>query len=115
MSEKEVLLEEDVLPVDVKHAYIRQMETVSNTIVVNSKVVLVLSVACMFILIMVVCISKTLLLEKKIVLTTIIGVILVAINLVLCISKKMPSTVIIFSTVSAFISGLCLGFSMQYL
>jgi hypothetical protein len=117
MSEKEVLIEieEEPIPLDVKHAYIRQMESLSTTILINTKLVVVLDLACVCILFMVVCISKTLLLEKKIVLCTIVGVVLISINVVLCISKKMPSTLIIFSTIGAFISGLCLGLSMWYM
>lgn len=119
MSEKEVLIqieqEDDSFPLDVKHAYVRQMESISNTILINTKLVVVLDVACVCILLMVVLISKTLVLEKKIFLCTVIGVILISVNVVLCLSKKMPTTLIIFSTIGAFISGLCLGLSMQYL
>lgn len=94
---------------------VRQLRSTSRTISIGCSLVVVLSFACVIILAVVIAFSSTLAKEKKILLSTIMGVILLGIQLVLCVSRKDPNTLIIFSIISAFVSGLCLGLSIWYI
>jgi uncharacterized membrane protein YjdF len=76
--------------------------------------VVVMSFACMLILAMIIVFSSVLAKEKKIFIGTIMGVLLLGIQVVLCVSRKEPNTLIIFSIISSFVSGLCLGLSVWY-
>ncbi len=103
--------------ISTEHAstLIRQLRSTSRTISIGCSLVVVLSIACVIILAVVIAFSSSLAKERKILLSTIMGVILLGIQMVLCVSRKDPNTLIIFSIISAFISGLCLGLSIWYI
>jgi uncharacterized membrane protein len=92
----------------------RQLRSTSRTISIGCMLVVVMSFACMLILAMIIVFSSVLAKEKKIFIGTIMGVLLLGIQVVLCVSRKEPNTLIIFSIISSFVSGLCLGLSVWY-
>ncbi len=95
-------------------ALTRQLRSTSRTISIGCSLVVVMSFACMLILAVIIVFSSTLAKDKKIFIGTIMGVLLSGIQVVLCVSRRDPNTLIIFSIIASFVSGLCLGLSVWY-
>ena len=102
--------------VDVGHiaALTRQLRSTSRTISIGCSLVVVMSFACILILSVIIVFSATLTKEKKIFLGTVMGVLLLGSQVVLCVSRRDPNTLIIFSIIASFVSGLCLGLAVWY-
>ncbi|MBX9636384.1 MAG: hypothetical protein K2Q45_02395 [Nitrosomonas sp.] len=78
-------------------------------------VVLILSFICILIMTIVIFVSKTLSLERKLFLGLIIGIVMVGIQIMMCISRSEPHALSIFTIICAFTSGLTLGMSICYI
>jgi hypothetical protein len=92
----------------------RQMRDTSRTITINCFLVVIMSIACMVVLGVIIAVSSSLIKEKKIFLSTVMGVLLTGCQVVLCVSWKDPNTLIVFSTITAFVCGFCLGLTIWY-
>jgi hypothetical protein len=112
MSKEALISEDEHLD---QHALLRQMRSVSKTISINGWLVFVLNCAALVILGVTLVLSKSLSNEKKIFLGTIVCVLVVSIQIVLCIARREANVLVIFSTFGAFASGICLGFATWYI
>jgi hypothetical protein len=95
--------------------YVGRFRSTSRTIVINSWVVVALSVLCAVFMSVVLGLNGSLTWERRVLLFTIVGVVLAGIQVVLCVSRKEPNTLIIFTTISAIVTGLCMGQIVCYI
>jgi lipopolysaccharide export LptBFGC system permease protein LptF len=93
----------------------RALASNSSRMEITFWVVLVLSIICMLLMLIVIIISTTLTMERKLLLGTIVGIVLFGIQIMLCVSRKEPHSLSIFTIICAFVSGLSLGMSVWYI
>ncbi len=98
-----------------KQSFRSQMKSTSDTISINCWLVIVLSFASILVLSVVISVSAKVSAERKIIIGTIVGSVLLIIQMILCISRKEPNMLITFSTIGAYLSGVALGWSVGYI
>ncbi len=91
-----------------------QYRSTSSTIRVTCWSVVVASVACAIIFSVVLSLRSSILWEWRVLLLTIVNVVLLGFQLILWVSRKEPVTLIIFTVLTAIVSGLCMGQTMCY-
>jgi len=90
------------------------MEYISSAISINRWISHVFAIVCIAILVAVFATSVSIPDEHRIILATVLGCIVVALQLVLLVSRHNPPLMLIFSTLSSFFSGICIGGSFRY-
>lgn len=99
----------EALALDESTRLLKKTRSYSRIVTINCRVVVVMSLACAIILGVVLVLSTTIPFERRVLTSVVVGVILFGCQLVLCVSRSDPNTLAIFTTICAFICGLCLG------
>lgn len=98
-----------------KHAFRTQMKSTSETISIGCWLVVVLSITSVVVLSVVVAVTAKVTSERKIILGTIVGSVLLIVQMILCIARREPNMLLIFSVIGAYLSGVALGLSIGYI
>jgi len=92
----------------------RKSRKLGNVIAINGHVSRVLTILALVISGAVVFSTESLQADRKVFFGTVLGVCALALQVVLCVAARDEATLVLFTTLSAFLSGLALGLGVVY-
>jgi uncharacterized membrane protein len=117
MSQEEPLMIHVLPPenVDKRTKLERKMDETSTSFQIGSWFVLLFSIICLIIIVLVLIMSNTLVLQRKLLLGSIIGIMILGSQIMLYISRKEPSSLIMFIIICMGVSAFALGTCVWYI
>lgn len=117
MSQEEPLIVHVLPPenVDKRTKLERKMDETSTSFQIGSWFVLLFSIICLIIIILVLIMSNTLALQRKLLLGSIIGIMILGSQIMVYISRKEPSSLLMFIIICVGVSAFALGTCVWYI